>query len=142
MQDLHNIIHAVVAIIPQTQTNADTAITGEIVDTNGFDAVEFVIATGTLTDADATFATTLEQGDDAALADTTAVVNADLIGTLAAAGFTFADDKKTKKLGYAPRTGVRKRYLRLTVTPTGNNSGAAPIAAVCIMSKARTNPTT
>ena len=142
MQDLHNKIKAVVAIIPQTQTNSDTAITGEIVDTAGFDSVEFVIATGTLTDANATFATTLEHGDDSGLSDTAAVTNADLIGTLAGAGFTFADDKKTKKLGYAPRTATRKRYLRLTVTPTGNNSGAAPIAAVCIMSNARTQPTT
>jgi predicted membrane GTPase involved in stress response len=142
MQDLHNRIHAAVAIIPQTQTNSDTAITGEIVDTAGFDAVEFVIATGTLTDADATFAVTLEHGDDPALGDTAQVTNSDLIGTLAGAGFTFASDKATRKLGYAPRTQARKRYLRLTVTPTGNNSGAAPIAAVCIMSSARTQPTT
>jgi hypothetical protein len=142
MQDLHNIIHAVVAIIPQTQTNSDTAIAGEIVDTNGFDAVEFVIATGTLTDANATFAVSLEHGDDSGLADTAAVLDANLIGTLAGAGFTFASDKKTTKVGYAPRAIARKRYLRLTVTPTGNDSGAAPIAAVCIMSKARTNPTT
>ena len=140
MQDLHNELTFKVAIIPQTQTNSDTAIVGEIIDTAGYDAVEFAIATGTLTDADATFATTLEHGDDSGLSDTAAVTNDDLIGTLAGAGFTFAADKATRKLGYAPRTQARKRYVRLTVTPTGNNAGAAPIAAVCVLGRPRTAP--
>jgi hypothetical protein len=82
----------------------------------------------------------LEHGDDPALADTAQVTNADLLGTLAGASFTFADDNIVKKLGYAPRSNPRKRYLRLTVTPTSNDAGSAPIAAVAIMSGARTQP--
>lgn len=136
MQDLHNIIKVVPAVIPQTQTNADTAIVGPIVDTAGYDSVELVVVTGVLTDADATFATTVEKGDDSGLSDTASAA-ADLVGS---ANFTFADDSACKKVGYLPKSTVRKRYLRATITPTGNNSGAAPVAAIWILSNARTQP--
>jgi hypothetical protein len=136
MQDLHNIIKVVPAVIPQVQTNSSAAIVGEIVDTAGYDSVELVIVTGTLTDADATFAVTVEKGDDAALADTASAA-ADLIGS---GNFTFADDKACKKVGYLPKSTVRKRYLRATITPTGNDAGAAPVAAVWVLSSARTQP--
>lgn len=136
MQDIHNKIKVVPAIIPQVQTNSDAAIVGTIVDTAGFDSVELVVVTGVLTDANAMFATTVEKGDDAALADT-ADAAADLIGS---ASFAFGDDSACKKAGYVPRSTVRKRYLRATITPTGNNAGAAPVAAVWVMSNARTQP--
>ena len=136
MLDLHNTIKATIAIAPQTQTIADTAIVGTIIDTAGFDTCEIVFLTGTLTDADATFAVTLEHGDDPALADTAVPAAGDLIGTTALASFTFADDITTKKIGYRGT----KRYLRATVTPTNNNAGAAPIAAVALQTLARVKP--
>lgn len=136
MLDLHNSIKATVALAPQTQTNADTAIVGEIIDTAGFDTLELVIVTGVLTDADATFALTLEHGDDSALSDTAVPAAGDLIGTVAACAFTFANDKVTKKIGYRGT----KRYVRPTITPTNNNSGAAPVAIVAIQTVARVKP--
>lgn len=136
MLDLHNTIKCVVALAPQTQTNSDTAIVGEIIDMAGFDTCELVILTGTLTDADATFALTLEHGDDSGLSDTAVPAAGDLIGTTAACAFTFADDKKTKKVGYRGT----KRYIRPTITPTNNNSGAAPVAMLAILSRARVGP--
>lgn len=139
MQDLHNRIKVLTAIIPQTQTNADTAIVGEIIDTSGFDSVEFAVALGVVTDADVTVAVTMEHGDDSGLSDTAAPAAGDIVGS---ANFTFADDKGCKKFGYLPKSNPRKRYLRITATPTGNNSGALPIAAVAILSSARTKPTT
>lgn len=136
MLDLHNSMKATVAIVPQTATNSDAAIVGEIIDMAGFDTCEIAILTGTLTDPNATFAVTLEHGDDSGLSDTAACVAGDLLGTLALAGFTYADDKKTKKIGYRGT----KRYIRATVTPTGNNAGDAPIAAVAIQTAARVKP--
>lgn len=125
-----NTIHGlkmVVALAPVVATD-NTALATDIIDTQGASALEFVIQSGTLADADATFAVTMEHGDDSALADTAAVAAKDLVGTLAAAGFTFADDKKTKKVGYR----CNKRYVRLTITPTGN-AGNAPLAVLAIL---------
>ena len=48
---------------PKAATTDNTPWVSSIIDTNGFNAVELVIETGTLTDADATFAVTIEHGD-------------------------------------------------------------------------------
>lgn len=113
------------AIAPQVATD-NTPLVGAIIDSAGYDSVTYVIQTGTLADADATFAVLLEDGDESDLSDNAAVADAYLIGTEALAGFTYADDGEPRKLGYK---GL-KRYTRLTITPSGN-SGNAPIAAVC-----------
>lgn len=126
----------VTAITPQTQTNLDTAIVGPIIDTNGFGSVDFAILYGTMTDADVTVAITLAESADSGMSGSNAVAAADLIGTLAAASLTFADDNKCAKLGYKGS----KRYLRMTATPTGNNSGALPIAATCSLGHPRVCP--
>lgn len=148
MKDLLNEIDCKVSVVPVVQTNSSAAIVGEIIDRDGFESVTHVIATGVLTDADATFAVTMEQGDDPALADTTAVVAADLIGeggsvstgvtaALTNAAFTFAADKKCRKLGYRGN----KRYTRITITPTNNDAGAAPVSAVAILGHPHQKPT-
>ena len=90
-------------------------------------ALEWVIITGTLADADATFAVTMDEGDVSDLTGSNAVATADMLGTLAAASFTFADDNKVFKIGYI---GI-KRYVRLTITPSAN-TGNADIAVVAI----------
>ncbi|MCA8975802.1 MAG: hypothetical protein KDC98_13855 [Planctomycetes bacterium] len=126
-----------VAVAPQTQTNADTAFVSAIIDMADLVALEFVIMLGTLTDADVTGAVLLEEGDASDLSDNTAVADIDMLPTPnnssavapeAQAAFTFADDGLIKKLGYVGT----KRYVRLTVTPTGNNSGALPIAVLAV----------
>lgn len=125
-----NTIHALkmlVALAPVVATD-NTAQATDIIDTQGYGALEFVIQTGTLADADATFAVTMEHGDTSNLADTAAVTSKDLVGTLADAGFTFAADKATRKVGYR----CNKRYVRLTITPTGN-AGNAPLAVAAIL---------
>ncbi|MFI5330044.1 MAG: hypothetical protein ACHQ2F_03270 [Desulfobaccales bacterium] len=125
--DLHNMIDVRHAISPQVATN-NTALVSAIIDRQGFDALEFAIATGTLADADATFTALVEDGDDPALGDNGAVAAADLLGTEAGASFTFADDDKAFKIGYRGN----KRYVRLTITPA-NNTGNAPISALAIL---------
>jgi hypothetical protein len=137
-RDTYSHIDVVRALSPITQTDSSSAIVGSIVDTLGASGVTFAIAYGALTDTNATFAVTLDEGDVANLSDAAAVSSADvLIGTLAACGAAAAsDDNKVAKLGYLGR----KRYLRLTITPTGNDSGNAPVSAVAILSRQRVEP--
>jgi hypothetical protein len=92
--------------------------------------------TGTLTDADATFAVTLSESNDSGMAGATAVAAGELLGTLALASFTFADDVKCKKLGY---NGIR-RYVQATITPTGN-TGNLFVSGAWILGHPVSSPT-
>ena len=127
MRDLHNNIAVKPVISPQVGTD-NTAMVGAIIDRQGMESLEYIIATGTLADADATFTALLEEGDASNLSDAAAVADADLLGTEALASFTFASDDKVFKLGYKGK----KRYTRLTITPAAN-TGNAPISAVAVM---------
>lgn len=137
MKDLHNNIHCVPLIAPVAARTDNTAIVSAIIDRRGYESAELVIVTGTNTDANATFAFLLEDGDDSGLSDNAAVADAQLLGTEALAGFTFADDVECRKIGY---TGT-KRYLRVTVTPSGNDSGNIFIAGVAILGHPTMAPT-
>lgn len=134
MQDLMNNVHPVQ---PAVVTVSDTtAVVSGIVDVQGFDSLTFLIAAGTLADADATFAVLIEESNEANFSGSNAVADADLIGTEALAGFTFADDGECRKIGYRGS----KRYVRCTVTPTAN-TGTAPIAVVPLLGHPRSRPT-
>lgn len=126
--DLHNRLSYQRGISPQTQTNSDTALVSQIIDMADQMALEWVILTGGITDADVTFAVTMDESDASDLSGSNSVATTDMLGTLAAAGFTFTNDDQVFKIGYV---GI-KRYVRLTITPTGNNSGAAPLAVLAL----------
>ncbi len=132
--DIANKIVSRRALSPVVVTD-NTAQVCQIIDTAAFDSLMFVIATGTLADVDATFAVTMDHGDAANLSDAASVPADELNGTLAGANFTFAADDSTREIGYA---GV-KRYVRLTITPTGN-AGNAPLAVVAILSDGKKQP--
>ncbi len=134
MRDLASNI-AIRAVIAPAVVADNTAAVGGVIDRRGFDSLTYVIATGTLADADATFAALLEESD-ASGSGFTAVADADMIGTEALASFTYADDGAVRKLGYIGH----KRYTRLTITPTGN-SGSAPLSAVAVLGHASARPT-
>lgn len=131
MAEMHLHVAARTAVTPKPYSD-NTPIVSAVLDSNGFNDVELVIHTGTIADADAAFAVLLEHGNAADMSDAAAVDDDELLGTEAAAGFTFAADNATRKLGYI---GV-KRYLRATITPTGNSAGAE-IGAVWLLSGAR-----
>lgn len=135
-RDLHNALKFSRGISPQVQTNVDTALVSQIVDTAGYNSTEFVILTGGLTDTNATFTVLVEDGDVANLSDNAAVDDAYLLGTEALASFTFAADDSVKKIGYIGA----KRYVRVTITPSGNNSGDANIAGVWVQGGANKQP--
>lgn len=119
MKDLHNNIHPVQVIAPVSVAN-NTAQVGTIVDRQGFDSLEYIIALGANAGAAGTYAVLLEEGDTANLADAATVAAADMRGTIANASWAYTDVNKTRKLGY---TGS-KRYTRMTITPASNVAAA------------------
>lgn len=134
-RDLHNHLLVSRAISPVDMAD-DTPKVSQILDTALYESAELLIATGSLADAAATFTVLMEDGDAADLSDNVAVADAYLLGTEAAASFTQADDNEVRKIGYKGS----KRYIRATITPSGNAS-AALVSAVWVQSHARHQPT-
>lgn len=135
MKDLASNIDVKRVISPVSVAD-NSAQVGQIIDRRGFDSVTFLIATGSVADADTTFTVLLEESDDSGMSGGNAVADADLIGTEALAGFQFDDDNECRKLGYVGN----KRYLRLTITPA-NNASAALLAAVAVLGHPSLAPT-
>jgi hypothetical protein len=136
-KDIHNRLHFVPLITPVAARTDNTAIVSAIIDTKGYESVELVLVTGANTDTNATFAVLVEDGDNSGLSDNVAVPDAQLIGLETEAAFTFADDNECRKIGYKGS----KRYVRMTVTPSGNDSGNIFIAGVAVLGNARNAPT-
>lgn len=143
MRDAANNVLVKKVLAPVSGAGDDTAQVGEIIDRQAYDALTYVILTGAIADANATFAVLLEEGDAANLSDAAAVADADMVSQTAgtapetAAAFQFDDDNEVRKLGYLGT----KRYTRLTITPTGN-TGAWLIAACALLSEASREPVT
>lgn len=121
-------------VLSPVSVSDTTAQVGQIIDHQGYDGAAYVILTGSIADADATFTVLLEEGDVANLSDAAAVADADMVsqtnGTApeTAAAFQFDDDNEVRKLAYIGS----KRYTRLTITPVANAS-AAVLAACCVL---------
>jgi len=135
MKDLFSAIHPLRVISPVSVAD-NTAQVGQIIDKKGFESLTYVIATGSIADADATFVVLLEESDDSGMSGAAAVADADLLGTEVLAAFQFDDDNETRKLGYIGS----KRYTRLTITPV-NNASAAVLSAVAVLGHPMIKPT-
>jgi len=135
MKDMTSIVDVKRVISPVSVADT-TAQVGQIIDRKGFHALTYLIATGSIADADATFTVLLEESDDSGMSGANAVADADLIGTEVLAGFQFDDDNECRKLGYKGS----KRYTRLTITPVANAS-AALLAAVAVLGHPAVAPT-
>ncbi len=135
MKDLMNNIDVKRVLSPVSVAD-NTAQVGQIIDRRGYDSLTYVIAAGSIADADATFTVLLEESDDSGMSGSNAVADADLLGTEALAGFQFDDDNETRKLGYVGA----KRYTRLTITPVSNAS-AALLSAVAVLGHPALAPT-
>lgn len=136
-KDIHNNLHFVPLFNPKAAVADDTAQVSAIIDTAGYEAVELVLQNGTNADADATFTVLVQDGDASNLSDAAAVDDKFLLGTEAGAGFTFSDDNEARKIGYVGG----KRYVRVTVTPSGNTGGTLFLAGVAVLGHARSAPT-
>jgi hypothetical protein len=139
MKDLSSKINPVRAISPVATAADNTAVVSQIIDRMqdvGYESLTFIILTGSLPDADATFTVLVEDGAAANLSDAAAVADEQLVGTEALASFIFSDDNKCFKIGYIGT----KRYVRLTITPAANTS-ASLLAAVAILGHPHATPT-
>jgi hypothetical protein len=129
---------------PAVQSDANTALVGQVIDHQGFDSATYIILTGGLTDATATFAVKLEESDDSGMSGANEVADGDMVsqtrGTAAetAAAFDFSNDNEVRSLGYIGT----KRYTRLTITPSGNDDGDINLAAVCVLELPAHQPVT
>jgi len=128
MRDIMNGLDIKRAISPAAAGTDNTAMVSQVADLKGYDGAMLAINVGTNTDTNATFAVLIEDSDNNS--DFAAVDDAYLNGTEALAGFTSAsDDNKLRKIGYS---GI-KRYLRATITPTGNDSGNIYVSAEWVL---------
>lgn len=129
-RDLHNNVDAVTVIPSVAVGTTGTGQTGSVIDTRGFDSVEFVINYGAITATAATFTVTVLEGD--ATGSLTSVADADLLGTESDAGLAAATrvdgstEKVTKRLGYRGA----KRYLRADVVSTATAGTPVGVSAI------------
>jgi len=129
--DLHSNIKSALALAVQNIIT-DTTTVGAIIDTAGFESLDFQVLSGTLTDG--AYAFKLEEGDDSGLSDAADVPAADILGSLT--GFVAADDDTVKRIGSIGK----KRYQRLSIVSTGTTAGGTNFVALAILSDAHTNP--
>lgn len=127
MRDIMNGLDLKRAISPQAARTDNTAVVSTVADLKGYGGAMLAINIGANTDANATFAVLIEDSDDNSTF--AAVADEYLNGTEALAGFQYDDDNELRKVGY---TGI-KRYLRATITPTGNDSGNIFVAAEWVL---------
>jgi len=130
--DLHSNVKQEVALDSQDITTNTTTV-GNIIDTVGFESIEFVIQSGTITDG--TYAFKLEQGDDSGLSDAADVPAELVLGVLT--GFVSADDDTALRVGSIGK----KQFQRLSVVSTGTSTGGTKFSAVAILGHPKTAPT-
>jgi hypothetical protein len=131
MRDIANNLDLKRAISPQAARTDNTAIVSQVADLKGYDGCMLAINIGANTDANATFAVLIEDSDDNSTY--AAVADEYLNGTEALAGFQFDDDNEMRKIGY---NGI-KRYVRATITPSGNDSGNIFVTAGWVLKPLR-----
>ncbi len=131
MRDIANNLDLKRAISPQAARTDNTAIVSQVADLKGYDGCMLAINIGANTDANATFAVLIEDSDDNSTY--AAVADEYLNGTEALAGFQFDDDNEMRKLG---SNGI-KRYVRATITPSGNDSGNIFVTAGWVLKPLR-----
>lgn len=122
--DLHNNVDEKLAFGVQ-EVISDTTTAGNIIDTAGFESIEFVITTKTVTDG--VYTVKLEDGDDSGLSDAADVDSTLVLGTLPS--FVLTDDDTIKRVGCISK----KRYVRLSIVSTGTTSGVDAMTAVAVL---------
>ena len=130
-KDLHSNVKTLIALAVQDITS-DTTTVGAIIDTLGFESLEYSIQSGTITDG--AYALKLEDGDDSGLSDAADVPTANILGVLT--GFVADDDDETKRVGSISK----KRYQRLSVVSTSTSTGGTNFAAQAVLGHPKTGP--
>lgn len=108
----HEVVSRVGLNIGAIATDTDTD--GAIIDTAGYESLEFFIQSGTITDG--TYTAQLFHGNDSGLSDAAQLTGEEVLGS---AVFVAADDNASKRIGYVGK----KRYVRLRIVSTGTTTG-------------------
>ena len=130
-RDLHSNVNGLIALAAAA-INSNTTTVGEIIDSLGFEALEFFVSMATITDG--VYALLLEEGDDSGLADATAVSADETLGVLT--GFVAADDDSVKRVGSIGK----KRYQRLSIVSTGVTTGVSIASATAVLGHPKIAP--
>lgn len=131
--DLHHKVLAVNAFDLRV-IDGDGTEAGNIIDTLGFESIEFIGISGTITDGIHTFK--LEDGDDSGLSDAADVSSELVLGELPV--FIAADDDTVLRVGCI----TKKRFIRVSLVTTDETTGIDFFGIIAIQSNAKTNPTT
>lgn len=111
--DLHTLVKVARVISPQTTT---TDVVGQVVDTAGFESLEYLIALGVI-DGAGTFL--LEQADDLAF-----TVNVEVLPASQRLGaiptFVGTDDNQVRRVGVIGKRRFQRLTLDMTTAGTGN----------------------
>ena len=127
-KDLHAHLKPVIGIGISAQASDTAADLGDAVDMLGFESCLFVILTGVLATAAATFTVKLQHRDTT----TASWVDCTVHETIGNADFTGANDNATRKIGYIGA----KRYSRMHIKPAAN-SGAWAVGVIAILGHPR-----
>ena len=129
--DLHSNVQAAVAMDTQAIAS-DTTTVGNIIDTQGFESIEFIGLSKTITDG--TYTLKLEDGDDSGLSDAADVDSTLLLGTLFA--FAAADDDAVLRTGCI----AKKRYVRASIVSASTTTGVDMMSVVAVQGHPKTAP--
>lgn len=110
--------------------NSNATTNGVIIDTQGFGALEYLLAIGARTDG--TYTLQLQHGDAANLSDAATVGAADLLGSLPVGNTA----NTVQRVGYVGD----KRYVRANVVSTSVTTGAT-VGVTAILGRPDINPT-
>ena len=132
MNDLHNNMRAVTAIVPAA-IGANATKTGLVVDRQGYGGVEWITHFGAVTTTGTVVTIVAFEGD--VTGTMTSIADTDLIGTEAMASLLAATPRTAgttkevmKRLGYKGQ----KRYVRLNAVQTGVTSAGVVGATVVL----------
>jgi hypothetical protein len=137
-RDMNSVIKSLPAIDPAAIMAGNATKTGATIDRQGFEALEFQVISGVLTDA--TYTCSVYESDASDMSGEVLVADAKLIGRANAftfLGTTAADDSTVKQIGYIGS----KRYVRIKIVQTGATTGGF-ICAIAILASPKIMPTT
>jgi hypothetical protein len=131
-RDLHSNINTLPSINPAAAITANGTTTGATIDGSGYESVEHVVQSGTITDG--TFTGHLYAGDAANMSDEVEVTaSSELIGAVPT--FAATDDNVVKRVGYRGS----KRYSRIKMVQAGATTGGF-LSATAILGHPRVAP--
>ena len=130
-RDLHSNVDDRMAL-NQVVINSNTTTVGLIIDSLGYESLEFIVALGNMVDG--AYALLLEEGDDSGLSDAAVVSVDETLGALT--GFVATEDQSTKRVGSIGK----KRYQRISIVSTGVTTGVDHATAIAVLGHPKTAP--